>query len=185
MHRTFPRTFVLAGMAVLLSASLALAQPAAHDHGSDQAGGQVQAQALTPEQQAKLDTIMAEHRAKTFALRQDIWAKQTELNALSVNPNTKPAQITKLVGELKDLRAKKFAAHEELRATLAKEGLPFPGAGCPMMGGMMGGMKHGKMGGMGKGGCGMMGGQGKMGGQGMGPAMMGGRGMAKTAPTAI
>lgn len=135
MHRIFPRTFVLAGMAVLLSASLALAQPAAHDHGSDQAGGQVQAQALTPEQQAKLDTIMAEHRAKTFALRQDIWAKQTELNALSNNPNTKPERISQLVNEIKDLRARQYNEREAFQATLQKEGLPMGYGNCAGFGG--------------------------------------------------
>lgn len=155
MNRISLRSFAFAVMAVLLSSSLALAQPGAHDHGG-QAGAQAQAQALTPEQQAKLDKILADYQKKTFPLSQDMWAKHTELQALSANPNTKPEQISKLVAELKDLRAKQFAAREALNETLKKEGLPAFGAGgCGMMGR---GMGHGMKG---------------------GPAMMGGRGMMK------
>lgn len=157
------RIFALTGMAVLLSASLALAQTGTHDHGStpDAGQAQVQAPALTPEQQAKLDKIMSAYNKKTHALREDIWAKRTELNALSANPNTKPERISQLVAELKSLRAKQYAEHEALNETLRKEGLPQVGMG------------------MGKGGCGMMGGRGMMGGKGMmhGKGMMSGKQM--------
>ncbi|EMG37074.1 Heavy-metal resistance [Desulfocurvibacter africanus PCS] len=177
------RIFALTGMAVLLSASLALAQAATHDHGSatDAGKAQVQApiQALTPEQQAKFDKIMTEHQKKTHAVREDMWAKKTELNALSVNPNTKPERISQLVAELKSLRAKQYAEREALNATLKKEGLPQVGMGMGRMGGcgMMGGkgMKHG---------MGMMGGMGMMSGKQMmhNPAVMGGR--MRMAPSA-
>ncbi|EGJ50691.1 periplasmic heavy metal sensor [Desulfocurvibacter africanus] len=170
------RIFALTGMAVLLSASLALAQAATHDHGSATDAGKAQVQApapaLTPEQQAKFDKIMSEHQKKTHAVREDMWAKQTELNALSVNPNTKPERISQLVAELKTLRAKQYAEREALNATLKKEGLPQVGMGMGRMGGcgMMGGkgMKHG---------MGMMGGMGMMNGKQMmhNPAVMGGR----------
>ncbi len=156
------RIFALTGMAVLLSASLALAQTGAHDHGSPKADdakqAQVQAPALTPEQQAKFDNILSNYSKKTHALREDIWAKNTELNALAKNPNTKPERISQLVGELKSLRAKQYAEREALNETLKKEGLPQVGMGMGRMGG-----------------CGMMGGKGMMHGKGM----MGGKQMMR------
>lgn len=139
------RIFVLSGLAVLITAALAFAQPGmgrgGYGPGGYGPGGYgpggcpgwgngAQAQNLTPEQQQKFDQLFEAHQKRTFALRQDIWAKETELNALSGNPNTKPERISQLVNELKDLRAKMFTERESFQSALRKEGLPAGLANC-------------------------------------------------------
>jgi len=119
------RIAVIGSLLVLATAALAFAQPGqGRQWGPGDCPGLAQIQELTPEQRAKLDTLMTEHRRQMFESRQDIWAKQTELDALSRNPNTTPERITQLVNELKGLRAKQFNERESFRATLQKEGLP-------------------------------------------------------------
>lgn len=146
------RILALSGLAVLITAALAFAQPGmgrgGYGPGGYGPGGcpgwgyGAQAQALTPEQQQKFDQLFDAHQKRTFALRQDIWAKQTELNALSGNPNTKPERISQLVNELKDLRAKMFTERESFQAALRKEGLPAGLAYCGGQGMGFGG-RHG------------------------------------------
>lgn len=119
--------------------------------------------ALTPEKQAKYDAIYKEADARIQPLKDKAWAKHTELNALSGNPNTKPETISKLSNELGDLRTQIRGEYTALDTRLEKEVGVNPGYGR---------MGHMGMGGMGHGG-GMMGGQGHgggmMGGQGHGP----------------
>lgn len=135
------RIIALSGLAILVTAALAFAQPG-YGRGGWGAGGcpgygqgNAQVQNLTPEQQAKLDQLFTEHRQQMFNLRQEIWAKQTELNALSNNPNTKPERISQLVSEIKDLRARQYNEREAFQATLQKEGLPMGYGNCAGFGG--------------------------------------------------
>ncbi len=122
--------------------------------------------ALTPEKQAKYDAIYKEADARIQPLKDKAWAKHTELNALSGNPNTKPEAISKLTGELSDLRTQIRKEYTALDERLEKEVGVNPGYGrmghMGMGGGMMGGhgMGHGGMGGMGGMGGNMMNGQG-------------------------
>lgn len=116
---------------------------------------------LTPEKQAKYDAIYKEADARIQPLKDKAWAKHIELNALSGNPNTKPETISKLTGELADLRTQIRKEYTALDERLEKEVGVNPG--------------YGRMGHMGMGG-GMMGGHG-MGHGGMGGGMMGGQGM--------
>ena len=156
------RILALSGLAVLITAALAFAQPGMGRGGYGPGGygpggcpgwgNGVQAQNLTPEQQQKFDQLFEAHQKRTFALRQDIWAKKTELNALSGNPNTKPERISQLVNELKDLRAKMFAERESFQSALKKEGLPAGLAACGGQGRGFGG-GHGAGRGMMRGGA--------------------------------
>lgn len=150
MNTKTMRIVVLSGLAVLITAALAFAQPGVGRGGWGQGGcpgyGAGQAQNLTPEQQQKFDALFSEHQKKAFALHQDIWAKRTELDALAQNPNTKPERITQLVNELKDLRAKQYTQREAFRAALQKEGLPAAYGNC---GGFGGGYGNGPRGGRG------------------------------------
>lgn len=113
--------------------------------------------ALTPEKQAKFDAVYKEADARIQPLKDKAWAKHIELNALSGNPNTKPETISKLTGELADLRTQIRKEYTALDERLEKEVGVNPGYGRMGHMGMGGGMMGGR--GMGHGG-GMMGGQG-------------------------
>lgn len=72
---------------------------------------------MTQEQVSAYEKIMTDHHNKTQNLRNDLWAKQTELDYLSRNQNADPKTISKLVGEVKDLRVK---LQNEYNATAGK-----------------------------------------------------------------
>lgn len=107
---------------------------------------------LTTEQRATYDKIMKEYDAKVTPLRDEMWAKHTELQALSSNPKTDPATISKLVQDMSGTRVKLRQEREALAQRLEKElgiksGFGRGGFHGGMgMGGMMGGGMHGGMG---------------------------------------
>lgn len=118
---------------------------------------------LTTEQRASYDKIMQEYDAKVTPLRDEMWAKHTELKALSGNPKTEPGTISKLVQDMSNTRVKLRQEREVLAQRLEKELGIKSGFG---RGGFHGGkgMMRGHGGGSGAhGGMGMMGG-GMMGG---------------------
>lgn len=134
---------------------------------------------LTAEQRVTYDKIMKEYDAKVTPLRDEMWAKHTELQALSGNAKTEPSTISKLVQDMGNIRVKLRQERETLAQRLEKElgiksgfgrGGFHDGMGMGM--GMRGhGGGHGGMGGM-------MGGMGGMGG------CMGGSAPDTTAPAA-
>jgi len=100
---------------------------------------------LSPEKQAAAQKIYADFNAKTATMRQQLTAKQYELNAqlYSATPDDKKVQA--LTKEIADLNAKIFEAQVALQNQLTKEGIPamsgmgmMGGMPCPMMGGGMG-----------------------------------------------
>ncbi|GFM38605.1 periplasmic heavy metal sensor [Desulfovibrio psychrotolerans] len=103
-------------------------------HGKMQ-GGKGFMQNLTPEQQEKFGALSDAFGKKTEALRADMWAKHTELQALTNNPKVEPKYITKLVQELKELNLAMQAERTAFHAQVEKEvgiknfGRGF-GAGC-------------------------------------------------------
>ncbi len=144
------RTLTILGVVALLAGLIATQAMAFGPGHGGRGNGPGFYQALSPEKQAVVEKIMDEHRTKMFSMREDLWAKQTELDALKGN-DTK--RIQALVNEMKDLHAKMYAEREALRQKLEAEGVV-----------MGGGMGHGMMGGgQGRGGCG---GAGPCGGQG-------------------
>jgi len=147
------RTLSILGVVALL-AGLIATQAMAFGPGGGRGNGNGPAyyQALAPEKQAAVAKIMDEHQAKMFSLREDLWAKQTELDALKGN-DTK--RIQALVNEMKDIHTKMYTEREALRQKLEAEGVVMGGPG------MMGGQGRG-----GRGGCGGAGGYGPCGGQG-------------------
>lgn len=98
-------------------------------------GGKGFMQNLTPEQQEKFGALREEFVKKTEPLRADMWAKHTELQALTNNPKVEPKYITKLVQELKELNLAMQAERTAFHAQVEKEvgiknfGRGF-GAGC-------------------------------------------------------
>lgn len=93
---------------------------------------------LTPEKQAAAQKLYADFYAKTATLRQQLNAKQYELNTLLYSPTQDEKKVQGLSKEIADLSAKLYEAQTAFQNQLAKEGLPVMGPG--MMGpGMMGG----------------------------------------------
>lgn len=85
---------------------------------------------LSPEKQQAFDKITQEYQDKAFSLRQDVWAKRAELQALSGNSNVDPKRISTLVNDIKNLHTKLY----EMRKTYADRvenevGIGFPGRG--------------------------------------------------------
>jgi zinc resistance-associated protein len=76
---------------------------------------------LTPEKQNAYRTIMQEFRDKMVPLRETMWQKRMELEALSPNPNTQPDEIKGLVKEIGALHTRMRGEREGLRDRLEKE----------------------------------------------------------------
>ncbi|MFU2208983.1 periplasmic heavy metal sensor [Solidesulfovibrio sp. C21] len=93
-------------------------------------------QNLTPEKQAAAQKIYGAYYSQTRALRQQLVAKQYELNALIYGGKADDKKVQELTGEVSQLRSKLYEAQVALQRQLAKEDLPF-------MGGMHGGGMHG------------------------------------------
>lgn len=122
---------------------------------------------LTPEKQAAVSQIVDKHHVKLIELREKIWAKHTELQALSQSGKAEKSDIQSLIGDISKLRAAMNAERDAMRAEIEKE-TGIKGYGRGYHGGGMGG-------GMGEG-CPSMGGDCGQRGGGMGPrgGMMGG-----------
>ncbi len=116
--------------------------------------------AMAPEQQAIIDKAGDDFAAATKALKIQIFAKESELNAQLYGEKTDDKKVEALTAEINALHGKVYAEKVKMQRALAKEGiLPDTGkgggmmgsGGCPMMSGggmkgmgMMGGMKHDK-----------------------------------------
>lgn len=115
---------------------------------------------LTPEKQAAAEKIFDKHKDKLADLREAMWAKQTELNALVQSGKAEKKDIQDLVAEIAKLHKDQRTERNALRDELTKEtGIKAYGHGrgeCGGMGGCGGPCAGGEGGGMG----GMMGGMG-------------------------
>jgi zinc resistance-associated protein len=127
--------------------------------------GPVAEPTLTPEKQAAVAKIVDKHHAKLVELREKIWAKHTELQALSRAGKAEKSDIQALIADISKLRATMNEERDALRAEIEKEtGIKAYGRGY----------HRGGYGGMGAGDCS---GSGDCnGGKGFGPrgGMMGG-----------
>lgn len=134
---------------------------------------------LTPEKQAAVEKIVDQHHVKLVELREQIWAKQTELQALSRSGKAERSDIQSLIGDISKLRTTMNTERDAMRTEIEKEtgikafgrgfhrgggygggaGMGYgAGEGCPGIGGGSG-MGYGPGSGMGYGGHGgMMGG---------------------------
>ncbi|EHJ45937.1 hypothetical protein DFW101_3752 (plasmid) [Solidesulfovibrio carbinoliphilus subsp. oakridgensis] len=107
-------------------------------HGMGMMGGPMSG--LTPEKQAVAQKLYNEHYTATAQLRQQLFTKQSELNAQLYGGATDDKKVQALTKEINDLLAKMYDAQVALQNQLTKEGIPAMG-GMGMMGpGMMGGM---------------------------------------------
>jgi len=147
-NRISALTLMLALVAVLGFAGFASAQGHMGGQGMGATGGHMMG--LTPEKQAVAQKLQAEHAAATAQLKQQLFAKQSELNAQLYGGATDDKKVQALTKDISDLNAKLFEAQVNLKRQLTKEGIPAMGGmgmgmggGCGMMGGGMGGMGMG------------------------------------------
>ncbi len=120
------KTFSILTATAVLAALLVTGTAFARNHGDYSGGpcggpGYKQHEALAPEKRQKFDEIMKQHFDRVQPLREQMWAKRTELNALSKNPNTTPETISKLVQDMSGLRGQMIKERESLRSSLEKE----------------------------------------------------------------
>lgn len=144
-NRISALTLMLTLVAVLGFAGLASAQ--GHmmgGQGMGMTGGNMMG--LTPEKQAAAQKIYADHNAATVQLKQQLFAKQSELNAQLYGGATDDKKVQALTKEISDLNAKLFESQVNLKRQLAKEGIPATGGMGMGMGGMGCGMMNGGMG---------------------------------------
>lgn len=91
---------------------------------------------LTPEQMEKARKIFTDNYAGMESTRQALAAKRAELAAQLDSPAPDRAKIESLSREIGELRGKMLSARAEVRANLAREGLPtdFYGSSAPQRG---------------------------------------------------
>jgi len=132
---------------LLVSAGFAQAYSGSHNRYNDNYN-------LSPEKAASAEKIYDRGQAKIQPLRDNLYAKRLELNALSQNPNTKPATIKALAQDITELRQDIREQREIMSNNLEKEtGIRagYHRGGRGMMGGGRGMMGNGDCGGMGGG----------------------------------
>ncbi|MGE4291272.1 MAG: Spy/CpxP family protein refolding chaperone [Desulfovibrio sp.] len=115
---------------------------------------------VAPEQQEAFDKIFDKHQDKMEKLRNEMWAKNLELNALVESGKAEKSDIRSLVGEITKLREKMQAERESFFSELEAAGIEpqfgnamGPGRGYGMMNGGQGMMGNGQGYGPGNGPC--------------------------------
>lgn len=125
---------LIAVVALVSLSAIAFAAPRA-GRGAGQNAGNV-----TPENRVAIQKIIEAHQDKLYELREKIWAKHAELQALSASGKAEKADIQNLVGDISKLRE---AMHQErltIRAEIEKQtGLKGFGPGGYHRGGFGGG----------------------------------------------
>ena len=135
-----------------LAALLALSAVAFAGQGRGPGGGMGSLYAgLTPEKQAAVDKIFEKHQKKIFELREQYWAKDTELDALTASGKAEKADIQSLVADMSKIRLQLDQERQTLFTELSKEtgvkfgpgggfgpGMGFGPGGCPGYGGCAG-----------------------------------------------
>lgn len=151
--------------ALLILSSVAFAGPG-HGRGYGPGAGSFYGN-LTPEKQAAVDKIFEKHQKAFFDLHEQMWAKGTELEALTRSGKADKADIEALVADMGKIRTQMDQERQSLASEISKEtGVKLPAYGY---GYGMGGSGYGHH--MWGGGYGPMGG-----GCGYGPVAGGGYG---------
>lgn len=133
MTTTKKTILVLALLLLPISLSFAAPMHGQGRHGYGHMG--YQGEQLAPEKQAQWNAIMEAHHKDVQPLRDALWQKQIELDALAVNPNTKPEDIRVLTNEMMTLRKELQAKKEAVRAKIRQD----VGVDVPMRGRCAGG----------------------------------------------
>jgi len=97
---------------------------------------------LTTVQRATIQEIVDAHQEKIYELREKIWAKHTELQALSTSGKAEKSDIQSLVADISKLRDAMNKERLAIRADIEKQ-TGLKGYGYHHGGGMGGGMGGG------------------------------------------
>jgi len=116
-------SLALALVAVLSLSAMAYAYGPGMGAGNGRGGCGGYAQNMTPEQQEQFDALHKDFIAKTEPLRQEIYAKHMELEALLAAVKTDKAKVDSVTKELVELKGKMFTARTEFREKLAELGI--------------------------------------------------------------
>lgn len=91
---------------------------------------------LSPEDLAAIKAMRQEHHQKVDPIRDQLWAKQMEYDALTANPNSQHADIKAVIEEMKGLRAQLRAEKRTFQEAMEARGFDFgPGRHGPRFGG--------------------------------------------------
>ncbi|SMF00897.1 periplasmic heavy metal sensor [Desulfovibrio gilichinskyi] len=144
----------LAIVFVLSMAAVAMAGGGYHN-GYHNGGNWAALNQLAPEKQQLAQEIISKYETTFRTLKNEQWAKRTELDALVNSGKADKATIHAMVKDLSDVREKMFTTHQKMADELEQvTGLVVPGPGNGPRG--MGMMQNGNRGMMqnGYGGCG-------------------------------
>lgn len=114
------------GALLLLMAAMLVAAPAFDSVQAAQRGPQNGPAAgwnhpdISPEKQAAYEKIINEYRSKVRPLHNDMWAKNAELRYVSRDDGNEKA-VSKLIGDIKDLREKIQVLNDNTAAQLSKD----------------------------------------------------------------
>ncbi len=99
------------------SASLAQAQPK---------GGAPEPPAqMSQEDRAAIDSMWQAHRQKMDPLKDQMWAKKMEYEALLANPNTKPNETKAVIDDMLKVRKDMRALRDDFAAQMKSKGYDF------------------------------------------------------------
>jgi hypothetical protein len=145
--------YVAAGLAVVTMLMGGTAAALARPHHGGRGGapcdgasyGMPRGVAVTPEQEAAMEALFQKHIQAVEPLRQELYAKRLELDALGNNPNARPETITGLSREIAKLDGELRKANLDFRAELRNDpNIKLPPYGAGPWGDMRG---HGPYGG--------------------------------------
>lgn len=122
MMTTFSKRITTLALAGILALGAAGAAQAAN--GRDYRPDAYAYPGLSAEQQATAQKLHAESLADTNTLRDALRAKRAELDAQLASPDPDKGKIESLSRDIGELRGKLMAARVDLRAKLAREGIP-------------------------------------------------------------
>jgi zinc resistance-associated protein len=86
--------------------------------------------AATPEEIAAYNALMSDFAERTADVRQELWAKQNQLEAMMGDPNIDPVDIDTMVADMSGLRNILFREQVELRKELNTLGVTPGRGGC-------------------------------------------------------
>ena len=109
------------------SGTMALAQPPKKGGGPPSGPAAMEAK-LSPEDRTALEGLWQEHRQKMIPIKDRMWAKRMEYDALVANPNTKPAEVKAIIDEMGQLRVQMRGERESFFKQLEDKGFG-PGSG--------------------------------------------------------
>jgi zinc resistance-associated protein len=76
---------------------------------------------VTPEQRATIQKIIDAHQDKLYDLREKVWAKQSELQALSTSGKAEKSDIQSLIADISKLREGMHQERLAIRAEIEKQ----------------------------------------------------------------